>query len=311
MRRLTLLVVVAFAVSGCAAPVAPAAGSDRAQSIPVVAPLPTLAPTPSSLPSKPPVVVSPGVLPARDAAIAFASWRPAGRKIALTFDDGGSKRAIRAVVAVAAATKTPVTFFPFGRSLRAYPELWRAIASAGFPIGNHTLGHRFLDRLLERSGAQAVEREIRGFAELAHRYGIELIPVFRPPYGEHNASVDAIAARAGFPYVATWNTTFADTSRLCANSVAHRFDLATRGRRGAIILAHVSDDLTPAMLEAVIADYRARGLPPVSLPELLGGSPAVIDWAKAAAIGGTLPRPVDVTDTVLRPAEQLGRTCPS
>ena len=266
---------------------------------------------PTAMPIEAPVTVSSDVLPARDGYLAFGSWSAAGRKIAFTFDDGGSERAIRGVVAVAAATGTPVTFFPFGRSLRRYPELWREIAAAGFPIGNHTLAHRFLERLRLRSGADAVYHEIRGFAELAAEERIPLIPVLRPPYGEHSPAVDAIAARAGFPYVATWNTTFADTAPLCGGSVARHFAFTTRGKGGAIVLAHVSDELTPRILAAVIAHYRERNLTPVSLPELLGGEIPTIDWAKAAAIGGTLPVPLDVTDSVHTPAELLGRPCAS
>jgi len=63
------------------------------------------------------------------------------KQVALTFDDGDNERHIRQAVAVAVATQTPITFFPTGKSLRRFPNLWKAIGDAGIPIANHTVTH--------------------------------------------------------------------------------------------------------------------------------------------------------------------------
>ena len=75
------------------------------------------------------------------------------KEVALTFDDGDNERHIRQAVAVAVATQTPITFFPTGKSLRKFPNLWKAIGDAGIPIANHTVTHPNLKARYAAKGA--------------------------------------------------------------------------------------------------------------------------------------------------------------
>jgi len=86
------------------------------------------------------------------------------KQVALTFDDGDNERHIRQAVAVAVATQTPITFFPTGKSLRRFPNLWKAIGDARIPIANHTVTHpnlkscAVLATTRRRMGCQRVAR---------------------------------------------------------------------------------------------------------------------------------------------------------
>lgn len=67
--------------------------------------------------------------------------RPPRGRLALTFDDGPDPVYTPALLEVLARHGVAATFFLIGRSVRARPDLARAIAAAGHTIGNHTQTH--------------------------------------------------------------------------------------------------------------------------------------------------------------------------
>src|SRR5687767_186698 len=72
----------------------------------------------------------------------YFSWPAGGHVVALTFDDDNAIAAnIGAIVDILEAEDVAATFFPTGDSVIAVPDVWRRIAAAGFPIGNHSLSH--------------------------------------------------------------------------------------------------------------------------------------------------------------------------
>jgi hypothetical protein len=95
-----------------------------------------------------------------------------------------------------------------------------------------------------------------------------MIPVFRPPYGHHDAASDAAAAAAGFPTIVLWDVTGGDADR--RTGAATVLANASAGRPGSIVLLHAGPSVTPRILPALIARYRARGFTFVTVPELLG-----------------------------------------
>ena len=242
--------------------------------------LPPRAPWPlPTTPPPPPSVAAPG-----ETIRGLVYRRPAaGPVVALTFDDGYSVTTLRELLAVAAHHKIPITLFPIGNALFLAPNIYRAAAAAGVPIANHTRSHPFLTRLQARRGSEAVIAEIRGFAAVADSLQIPYVSIFRPPYGDRHRGTDLLAARAGFPTVATWDTSFVDTAPACVGSIAGRIRHASRGEAGSIVLGHINTPLTPRIMAEVAARYRARGLTLVTLPTLLTGAPERIDWAAIAA----------------------------
>jgi hypothetical protein len=98
------------------------------------------------------------------------SWRgidleriPTDRmEVALTFDCGASDAAVDRILATLAQRGVPATFFVTGAFARTYPERVRAIAAAGYPIGNHSETHRSYPALTEeaiRADLAAAERQ--------------------------------------------------------------------------------------------------------------------------------------------------------
>jgi peptidoglycan/xylan/chitin deacetylase (PgdA/CDA1 family) len=250
------------------------------------------------------------------------------KQVALTFDDGDSELHIRQAVAIAVATQTPITFFPTGKSLRKFPNLWRAIGEAGIPIANHTINHVSLTKRLSAQGRAGVVAELGGWISIAKANKIPYVKYWRPPGGAWNNGVRTIAKSLGLT-LSMWTNTFADTAQICKNGKAYSrtassFKNATKANGDKInVLGHVNPYTaqTVKLLAAVITNYAGRGFQFVTVPQLETGVPHSIDWVKAAAAvsapakaGGprvptSVPTPIDPLNTTYTFAQANGITC--
>jgi len=250
------------------------------------------------------------------------------KQVALTFDDGDSELHIRQAVAVAVATQTPITFFPTGRSLRKFPNLWRAIGEAGIPIANHTINHVSLTKRLSAQGRAGVVAELGGWISIAKANKIPYVKYWRPPGGAWNNGVRNIAQSLGLT-LSMWTNTFADTARVCKNGKAYSrtassFKNATKANGDKInVLGHVNPYTaqTVKLLAAVITNYAGRGFQFVTVPEMETGVANSIDWVKAATAvsapakaGGarvptSVPTPIDPLNTTYTFAQANGISC--
>ena len=187
-----------------------------------------------------------------------------GRLVALTFDDGYSGARLREIMAILVDKNVPATFFVNGIYLHRDPEAWEDLAAAGFTVGNHTWGHTDVTTMSSAQIARSLQRTAEEYERIT---GMPMAPIFRPPYGRHDAASDAAVAAAGYPTIVLWDTTSAESAR--SITVAGSVDRATRGSSGSIVLMHVGPDLTPRVLREVIQSYAARGFTFVTVPELI------------------------------------------
>lgn len=89
------------------------------------------------------------VLLVRGSASVRASWylrmrcraRRAGRRVALTFDDGPDPQRTPAVLDLLARQGVRATFFVVGARAEAHPELVRRMVAEGHVVGNHSYTH--------------------------------------------------------------------------------------------------------------------------------------------------------------------------
>jgi peptidoglycan/xylan/chitin deacetylase (PgdA/CDA1 family) len=184
--------------------------------------------------------------------------------VALTFDDGWNPTAGRLILDTLVREHVAATFFVNAIYLHRNPALWRDIAAAGFPIGNHTYDHADLTTLTVSAMVADIERDAAVFQQLT---GQPMVRLLRPPYGARNPTVDAAARAAGYPSEILWNVVSGDT--LASRSDASLTAAAAAGGPGSIVLMHVGPASTPRILAAVIARYRARGFTFVTIPQLL------------------------------------------
>ncbi len=163
---------------------------------------------------------------------------PDESKVALTFDDCWSESAVKQILQIAKENEIKVTFFPTGRIIKKYPELWQQVIAEGHEIANHTYSHPNLRKLSEESIKEEIEKTQEALDEvLGYHYQMKYL---RPPGGGFNEKVQKATADCGIKYLAMWAvdngaiTTFKD----CPEKILPWLKSRTDG--GKIVLSHVS-----------------------------------------------------------------------
>ena len=210
------------------------------------------------------------VLLVRGSASVRASWylrmrcraRRAGRRVALTFDDGPDPQRTPAVLDLLARQGVRATFFVVGARAEAHPELVRRMATEGHVVGNHSYTHSW--RFPLRSLGRTME-ELRRTGEVLHRITGRQPRLFRPPFGVTNPSIARAVRRLGLDPVG-WSIRSLDTMGQSPERVAAR--ILRRLHPGAVILLHDRCAGSERLVGLLVEGLRSRGLEPVTLPEL-------------------------------------------
>lgn len=210
------------------------------------------------------------VLLVRGSASVRASWylrmrcraRRAGRRVALTFDDGPDPQRTPAVLDLLARQGVRATFFVVGARAEAHPELVRRMVAEGHVVGNHSYTHswRFPLRSLDRT-----MEELCRTGEVLHRITGRQPRLFRPPFGVTNPTIARAVRRLGLDPVG-WSIRSLDTMGQSPERVAAR--ILRRLHPGAVILLHDRCAGSERLVGLLVEGLRSRGLEPVTLPEL-------------------------------------------
>ncbi|HET6497101.1 MAG TPA: polysaccharide deacetylase family protein, partial [Thermoleophilia bacterium] len=191
-------------------------------------------------------------------------WRRvsgAGKRVALTFDDGGAS-AWRSMLNTLKRYKAHATFFPLGPFAAASPDLMRRTLAEGHGIGSHGWTHTSMTS--QSSGAVRSEL-LRSAAPWWSGAKATPVPYVRPPYGAYNSNTVAACGSIGFSRVIMWDVDPQDWRQPGASVIAAR--VLSRVRSGSIVVMHLRSQ-TAAALPAILRGLRARGYKAVSLPEL-------------------------------------------
>jgi peptidoglycan/xylan/chitin deacetylase (PgdA/CDA1 family) len=189
--------------------------------------------------------------PGPDAA--WLSRIPTSQKVAfLTMDDGWTKQpeAIRLVE----AAHVPVTLFLTMNAIRGDPAYFRRLQAGGAVIEAHTVTHTDL----KGKSRDFQRREICGSADqLGAIYGRRPV-LFRPPFGDKDATTLAVARECGMRAAFFWKET--------VDKGVVRFQQGHTVQAGDIILMH----FRPAFVDDFLAALRAihdAGLTPALLED--------------------------------------------
>ncbi|MBR7193486.1 polysaccharide deacetylase family protein [Gordonia sp. SCSIO 19800] len=201
----TVGALTSSALVGCATPV-PAAEIDPADGPSTPPRTTSTTPVPSSG-LLPPAVGTRRPLP--DGAI--TALPGPGRCLALTVDDGASSEVIGAYVKFARDTGARFTFFvtvSFDGWTDHRSTLRPLVESGQIQLGNHTWSHPALTELSSRGVADELRRTKRF---LRNQFGVDGTPYYRPPFGYHDAGVDAVAADLGYTVPTLWYGSLSDS----------------------------------------------------------------------------------------------------
>jgi peptidoglycan/xylan/chitin deacetylase (PgdA/CDA1 family) len=197
--------------------------------------------------------------------------RGAGRRVALTFDDGPDPRWTPRVLDILRAHGVSGTFFLVGRRAAREPAAVRAIVAGGHEIASHGWSHTSL----WLCGPRRTETEIARAKHLLGYLAGTPPALFRPPWGMVNAAMFGALRRHGQRCV-FWSIQPEGLRPASAQAqVAH---VLRRAHPGAIVDLHDAEG-TPgaparlcAALPAMIDGLRAAGYRFATVGELLAAS---------------------------------------
>lgn len=193
-------------------------------------------------------------------------------QVALTFDDGPNPRCTWAVLDVLRHHGMQGTFFLTGQKCDLYPDLCRAVISAGHAVGNHSYGH---DRMLSLRPLRIASSDLERTSEsIRSATGVET-QLFRPPYGFRTPWLMKLLRDRDYRVV-TWDvmTNDWDTHKKSGDVVR---DVISRARGGSIIVLHDGrsrhmEHERQNLLEAlpqILESLSQRGYELVTVPDLL------------------------------------------
>lgn len=100
-------------------------------------------------------------------------------KVALTFDDGPSKRYTPALLDGLKERGVHASFFLMGKNIEGNEEIVRRMEEEGHLVGNHTYNHVQLDKVTRQEAKEEVEKTSNEIFEITGVYPSYV----RPPFG--------------------------------------------------------------------------------------------------------------------------------
>jgi peptidoglycan/xylan/chitin deacetylase (PgdA/CDA1 family) len=189
----------------------------------------------------------------------FSHVSGAGRRVALTFDDGGDGP-WASMLRTLKAFRAHATFFPLGPWVNG--SLGRRTIAEGSAIGTHGWTHTAMTR---QSYDGVRDEWLRSEARWWAAAGLSPVPYCRPPYGDYDHTTVAASGSAGFTRVILWDVDPEDWREPGSGVIAAR--VLSHVHPGAIVCMHLRAQ-TAAALPTILRGLRARGYKAVSLPEL-------------------------------------------
>ena len=180
----------------------------------------------------PPGLRLPGLVPPPDPELRIklpgrgTLWSLPGNSdsLALTLDDGVDSDVLRMYTQFAKDTGLRFTYFVNGRynSWTDNKDLLRPLVDSGqIQLGNHTWSHPDLTTLPIK---QVMDQIGRNDDFLKKTFDADARPYLRPPYGAHNATVDAVAAGLGYTVMTLWSGDLGDSNLVSEQSIVGAAD---------------------------------------------------------------------------------------
>jgi peptidoglycan-N-acetylglucosamine deacetylase len=199
-----------------------------------------------------------------------------GDEVGLTFDDGPGTYT-RLAIAKLRKHGVKATFFIVGRNIPLLPGAIRQERALG-AVGDHTFTHPLLTSL---PPALAETEIVRTQAAVARASGAPVF-LFRPPYGAHDGTVDAIARKHNLLEI-LWTVDSKDS--LGAGYAQIERNVIGGMRPGAIILMHENHGQTIRAMLSIFAALERKHLKPVSVARLLTDDPPSEAQVRTGGLG--------------------------
>ncbi|MEU0560300.1 polysaccharide deacetylase family protein [Dactylosporangium sp. NPDC006015] len=171
--------------------------------------------------------------------------------VGLTFDDGPGTNTGNLLNALR-QNGLRATMFNEGQFAAQYPAQVRAQVDAGMWVGNHSYTH---PHLTQQSQAQ-IDSEVSRTQQAIANAGGGTPKLFRPPYGETNATVQSVLSRYGLTQI-IWDVDSQDWNNASVDAIVQAAGRLTNGQ---IILMHDWPANTVAAIPRIAQGLAARNL---------------------------------------------------
>ena len=192
--------------------------------------------------------------------------------IALTFDAAWGADKTRGIIDILREHGAKATFFLVGFWIEKYEEETRAIAEAGFEIGNHSENHLNMPRLDDetmRAEIESVNAAVEGLTGVRPTF-------FRAPYGDYSDRLMTAVEELGMVGV-QWSIDTLDWKGLSAKEITER--VLGSAKSGDIVLFHNNSDHVLDALPTVLMGLKNKGFRFVTLGEMVATENFTVDNA--------------------------------
>jgi peptidoglycan-N-acetylmuramic acid deacetylase len=184
-----------------------------------------------------------------------AIWVGTGKKVYLTFDNGGPMGDTAKLLKTLKENDVKATFFIAGYNLKAYPAFFKELAASGQLVANHTMSHKDMTALSD----EQVKKEITDFEKLYKTTtGEELPKYFRFPYGAYNRHLLSLVSDMGYTSV-FWSTAMKDWVPRTNGTDDTYNDIMNNLHDGNVILMHQGSTENIEALDRIIKAIKKEG----------------------------------------------------
>ncbi len=190
--------------------------------------------------------------------------------IALTFDAAWGADKTRGIIEIMREYDAKGTFFLVGFWIDKYADEVKAIADAGFEIGNHSKNHLNMPRLSEQeilSEIRSVNEQIESITGITPKY-------FRAPFGDYNNRLMDAVEELNMVGV-QWSIDSLDWKGLSAREITQR--VVPKAKSGDIVLFHNNSDNILEALPEILKELKNQGFRFVGLGELVATDNFYVD----------------------------------
>lgn len=182
--------------------------------------------------------------------------------IALTFDAAWGADKTLKIIEILKEYDAKATFFLVGFWIDKYPEEVKAIAEAGFDIGNHSENHLNMPRLSSDKIVEeilSVNEKVKGLTGTTPVY-------FRAPFGDYDNGLMTCIEDLGMVGV-QWSIDSLDWKGLGVKEITGR--ILPKAKSGDIVLFHNNSDHVVDVLPVILEGLKQKGFRFVALSEMV------------------------------------------
>ncbi len=190
--------------------------------------------------------------------------------IALTFDAAWGADKTQGILDAMKEYDAKGTFFLVGFWIDKYEEETKAIANAGFEIGNHSRNHLNMPKLNEdeiKAEIEYVNDRVQALTGVKPTY-------FRAPFGDYDNKLMTVIEDMSMVGV-QWSIDSLDWKGLGGKEICNR--ILPKAKSGDIVLFHNNSDHILDALPTILKTLKERGFRFVTLSELVATSNFTVD----------------------------------